>query len=157
MTKQNEHLIFGSAIVALALFFLWYYEKMKTSAIVPTSGQYSGTPTYASQLSPISQPIMAASQSVTPGVTLKIGGSPTYLTYNIPPSLSGILPNTDSGIGVSTIATGATSSTIANEYQGCCSDANVTPKTMSAFINSPNVAKAAIDSYNNLQSTGLLQ
>lgn len=150
MTAEKEHLIFGGAIVVLALFFLWYYEKSKTAGAIPSAAQIAGSTGTAAYIPAVgqSQPIMSASQSTVPGVALNIGASPTYLTYNIPPSLSGQLQNQ---VNPAMEPNGETT------YQGCCNDANtVTPKTFKTFVGSPSVTQAAIDNYNNLQSTGLL-
>lgn len=150
MEKNKEHLLIGGAIVVLALLFLWYYEKNKVATNAPSSTveQVGGTPLYSQVVPATLQPVAQSSNSVVPGVQIKMGNIPVNLTYNIPQSLSGHLNSAP--------RQSQSQNPSYNNYQGCCPD-SVTPQTFDNFLNSPSVQSAAIDNYNNLQSTGLLQ
>ena len=154
MSKEKEHLIFGGLIAVLALLFIVYYEKSsssqaQSSAVPSNVEQFGGTPLYSSDLG-TSQPIAQVAQSAVPGVALNIGGSPTYLTYNIPN------PPGTKLVGAGGISPSGNCSGNCGGCGDSCSNV-LQPNTFDNFVSSSDVAAAAIDNYNNLQSTGLVQ
>lgn len=149
MKKETEHLFFSVTLVLLGVGFVWYFEKSSYNSGIPANAtQVGGTANYVGDTPTASQPVAASVQSAMPGVDISLGGSPTYLTYNVPQGAS-LQPLDYQGV--------APSAPQINEG-GCCDGCeNSKPQTFQAFASSPDVMQAALDNYNNLESTGLLQ
>lgn len=145
MTEETKDTVMiGGGLVVLGIVFFVLHKNTPASPVqqlmpsaVPQPQTVAGIQNYP-----------AATQS-TPGVDIQMGGSPTYMTYNIPQS------SYDDGGG---LGGGMSDAGVALPQSGSCGCSDCKQSAMpNASYQSMvrNSAQASSDSFQNLQSVGL--
>lgn len=135
---DKKHLIFGSSLFALAIVGAYLYNHNRVNTAVATGD--NGEPLITSNGATI--PTYPVAQSAVPGVDINMGGSPTYMTYNMPQAQS-YLPAPTAITPPPPIS--------ASSGCGCAGEPD-----QSFHSVSDNLASSVPMAYSDLQSTGVL-